>query len=65
MKDNEQSKSEPESDGMSSDTGGNSETSEANSAQQKRKTIKIRLPPKPYAPRSSAVVIRYAKLRRQ
>jgi hypothetical protein len=37
----------------------------ANSAKPKRKTIFIKVPPKPWAPKSSAVVIRYLKPRGQ
>jgi hypothetical protein len=65
MKDNQPSKSELESEELVFGTGAISENPETNVIRQKRKTIKIKLPPKPYAPRSSAVVIRYLKLQRQ
>jgi hypothetical protein len=56
-----QSKSDFEAEGLAFGAGAMSETSSMNAPKQKRKTIFIKLHPKPSAPRSLAVMRRQAK----
>lgn len=61
MKDHSSSKSDFESEGLAFGAGAMSETTQINSSKSKRKTIYIKLHPKPSAPRSSVVVKRQSK----
>jgi hypothetical protein len=56
MKDNHSSKADFESEGLAFGAGAMSETSQMNATKQKRKTIFIKLHPKPSAPRHGAAV---------
>jgi len=61
MKDNNPSNPNSELEALGFGAGAMSETSQLSQPKPKRKTIFIKLHPKPYAPRNSAVMIRYLK----
>jgi len=61
MKDNDSSTPDSELEALGFGAGAMSETSPMSQPKPKRKTIFIKLHPKPYAPRNSVVPIRYLK----
>ena len=61
MKDNDSSTTDSDLEALGFGAGAMSETSQMSQSKPKRKTIFIKLHPKPYAPRNSAVSIRYLK----
>jgi hypothetical protein len=61
MKEHQSLASKRETDGFVFGAGAISEALEGNRPKQKRQTIQIKLPRKPYAPRSSAVATRHLK----